>query len=293
MKDAYESPHPQTRIDAGGVGIATVDCGVADGPPVVFLHGNPTSSYLWRNVIPHVSGAARCLAPDLAGMGNSDPMADGGYRFFDHVAVIDAWFDAIALTRPVVLVCHDWGSAIAFHWAHRNPERVAGIAYTEAIVMPREWSDFPEGRDKLFRAMRGPEGEDMVLGDNFFVETVLPKSILRTLNEDEMAVYRAPFPTRDSRLPTLVWPRELPIGGEPADVVDAVAAYGAWLAESDLPKLFVNADPGAVTVGRSRDFCRTWPNQREITVPGLHFVQEDSPDAVGTALAAFLGELDA
>lgn len=291
VKDAYASPHPQRRLTAAGADIAYVDTGPAGGQTFVFLHGNPTSSYLWRDIIAPLSQHHRCLAPDLAGMGNSGPMPGGGYRFTDHVRVIDAWFEALDLSGPVVLVCHDWGSALAFHWARRNAERVAGLAYMEAIVCPREWSDFPEGRDKLFRAMRGPEGEEMVLEQNFFVETVLPKSILRPLNDAEMAAYRAPYPTPEARLPTLVWPRELPIGGEPADVVALVEDYGAWLAHNDMPKLFINADPGAVLIGRGRDFCRTWPNQREITVPGIHFIQEDSAAQIARALKSFLDPL--
>lgn len=291
MRDAYHSPHPQRRVDAAGADIAYVDTGPADGPAVVFLHGNPTSSYLWRAIIDPLKGTCRCLAPDLAGMGNSGPMPGGGYRFADHVQVIDAWMAAVLPTGPVVLVCHDWGSALAFHWARRNPARVAGIAYMEAIVRPRAWADFPEGRDRLFRMLRGPEGEKAVLEENFFVETVLPKSILRSLSDDEMAAYRAPFPDAAHRLPTLVWPQELPIEGEPAGVVRLVEEYGAWLAGSEIPKLFVNADPGAVLVGAGRDFCRTWLQQTEVTVPGIHFIQEDAPQQIADALSRFLADL--
>lgn len=291
MRDAYQSPHPQRRVEAAGADIAYVDTGPADGPAVVFLHGNPTSSYLWREIIAALKGSRRCLAPDLAGMGNSGPMPGGGYRFADHVQVMDAWMAAVVPAGPVVLVCHDWGSALAFHWARRNPDRVAGIAYMEAIVRPRVWADFPEGRDRLFRMLRSPEGAKAVLEDNFFVETVLPKSILRPLSETEMAVWRAPFPDAALRLPMLVWPQELPIEGEPADVVRIVEDYGTWLAGSAIPKLFVNAEPGAVLIGAGRDFCRTWPNQREVTVAGIHFVQEDAPREISAALAEFLAEL--
>lgn len=288
MKDAFVSPHPQKRVNAAGADLAYVDTGQADGLAVVFMHGNPTSSYLWRDVIEGVKDRYRCLAPDLAGMGNSGPMPDRGYRFADHVVVMDAWFDAMALQGPVCLVCHDWGSALAFHWARRNPEKVAAIAYMEAIVRPRDWSDFPAGRAGIFRELRGPEGEGLVLDQNFFVESVLPKSIMRSLTDAEMAAYRAPFPTPESRLPTLVWPRELPIDGTPEDVVANVDSYGHWLAQSDLPKLFINAEPGALLTGKGREFCRTWPNQEEITVPGLHFVQEDSSSAIVAALRGFL-----
>lgn len=289
MRDAYPSPHPQKRIRTRDAEMAYVDTGPADGDPIVFLHGNPTSSYLWRNVIPHVEQFGRCLAPDLVGMGNSDPSPREAYRFEDHAAYLDAWFEGLGLGRNVILVVHDWGSALGFHWARRHPDRVQGIAYMESIVRPRTWADFPEGRDQLFRTLRGPEGEEKVLDHNFFVEVVLPKSIKRKLNVDEMDAYRAPFraPGR-GRLPTLVWPRELPIEGEPADVVTVVEEYGAWLAGSEIPKLFIDADPGAILIAQSRDFCRTWPNQYEVTVDGIHFVQEDSADEIGKALAAFV-----
>lgn len=290
MEGAYESPHPQRRAPVLDSAIAYVDTGPAEADPIVFLHGNPTSSYLWRNVIPWVAPLGRCLAPDLVGMGNSGP-SSGDYRFVDHARYLDAWFDALGLDRDVVLVGHDWGSALGFDWARRHPERVRGIAYMEAIVRPRLWSDFPAGRDALFRRLRGPEGERLVLQENFFVETVLPKSVLRQLAADEMAAYRAPFRERAARLPTLVWPRELPIEGEPADVVEIVERYGAWLAGAPVPKLLVIAEPGAVLVGKSLDFCRGWPNQTTVTLPGIHFPQEDSPDAIGRALARFVRDL--
>jgi haloalkane dehalogenase len=192
--------------------------------------------------------------------------------------------------NPRVMVVHDWGSALGFHWAHRNPERVRGIAYMEAIVHPRRWTDFPPGRDELFRAMRGSQGETLVLDDNFFVETVLPKSVLRTLDEQEMQAYRAPFPTRESRIPTLVFPRELPIDGDPPDVTATVEAYGRWLATSEVPKLLVSADPGSLLVGRGLEFARTWRNQEEISVAGIHYLQEDAADQIGAALHRFLRE---
>lgn len=291
MKDAYQSPLPQERIRAGDAEIAYVDAGPKDANPAVFLHGNPTSSFLWRNIIPHLTDRYRCLAPDLVGMGNSDPSPGRSYRFVDHVRYMDVWFDRLGLDENVVLVGHDWGSALAFHWAHRFPDRVKALIYMEALVQTRRWADFPAGRDEMFRALRGPDGDRLVLEENFFVETVLPKSILRTLSDDEMETYRAPFRTPESRLPTLVWPRELPIEGEPADVVEIVEAYGAWLARSDIPKLFVNADPGAIVVGRAREACRRWPNQTEVTVSGIHFVQEDSADEIAAAITEFLGKL--
>ncbi|PZS25158.1 MAG: haloalkane dehalogenase [Pseudonocardiales bacterium] len=279
-------PHPRKRISLSGTEISYVDVGTGD--PIVFLHGNPTSSYLWRNVIPHVADLGRCLAPDLVGMGDSGAAPDGAYRFADHARYLDAWFDAVGLHRNVTLVLHDWGSALGFHWAERHRDRVTAIAYMEAIVQPRHWRDFPEGRDALFRAMRSPDGERLVLDENFFVETVLPKSVLRTLGDEEMDAYRAPFPTPESRLPTLVFPRELPIEGTPEDVTDIVATYGAWLAGSRLPKLLVAAEPGSLLTGRALRFARTWPDQHEITVPGIHYLQEDSPHQIGTALRAFV-----
>jgi len=287
MKNAFESPHPQARVTVAGTDIAYVDTGPKDGRPVVFLHGNPTSSYLWRNIIPHVSDTHRCLAPDLAGMGNSGPMPGGKYKLADHIEVIDAWFEALGLT-DVTLVIHDWGSAIGFDWARRHPDRVAGIAYMEAIVAPRKWADFPEGRDKLFRRLRSEEGETLVLDENYFVEVVLPRSIIRDLTDTEMAVYRAPFPDRATRMQTLVWPREIPIEGEPANVVALVETYAAFMKDSDIPKLFVDADSGAIISGPVRDICRSWANQREVQVKGIHFIQEDSAEEIGAALKDFL-----
>ena len=272
-----------------GVSMACVDTGRGD--PVVFLHGNPTSSYLWRNVIPHVADIARCLAPDLLGMGLSDAAPDGRYRFADHSRYLDAWFDAVLPREPVVLVLHDWGSALGFDWARRHPDRVRGMAYMEALVQPRLWSDFPAGRDQIFRRLRSPEGERLVHDDNFFIETVLPRSVLRALAADEMDRYRAPFLAPGSRTPMLAWARELPIEGSPPDVAERVQAYGQWLASSPLPKLFINAEPGALLGGRAREFCRTWPNQREVTVAGIHYVQEDSPHEIGVAVRGFIAEL--
>ncbi len=264
---------------------------VGAGLPVVFLHGNPTSSYLWRHVIPHVQGLARCLAPDLVGMGRSGPAASGSYRFVDHARYLDAWFEGLAL-RDVVLVGHDWGSALGFHWARRHPDRVRGLAYMEAIVRPLTWAEWPEAGRAIFQAMRSPAGETIVLERNAFVERILPASILRRLADEEMEAYREPWrEPGERRRPMLAWPREIPIDGEPADVVAIVDDYARWLAASPLPKLFVNAEPGSILVGAQRDFCRRWPNQREVTVRGLHFVQEDSPAEIGRAVAAFVEEL--
>jgi len=268
--------------------MAYVDTG--RGRPVVFLHGNPTSSYLWRNVIPHVETTARCFAPDLIGMGRSGKAPSGSYRFVDHARYLDAWFDALAL-RDVTLVVHDWGSALGFAWARRHPGRVAGLIYMEAIVRPLTWDEWPESARKIFQLMRSPAGEELVLQKNVFVERILPASIQRMLTE-EMETYRAPFrEPGESRRPTLTWPREIPVGGEPADVMGIAEENAQWLAKSPVPKLFVNAEPGSILVGAQREFCRTWPNQREITVRGLHFIQEDSPAEIGRAVADFVGRL--
>lgn len=261
------------------------------GRPVVFLHGNPTSSYLWRNVIPHVEPVARCLAPDLIGMGRSGPAPGGRYRFADHARYLDAWFDALDLT-DVVLVGHDWGSALGFDWARRHPERVRGLAYMEAIVRPLTWAEWPANARGIFQAMRSPAGEALVLDKNVFVERILPASIQRRLTDEEMDAYRAPWrEPGEQRRPMLQWPREIPIDGEPPDVVAVVEAYARWLAATPRPKLFVNAEPGSILVGAQREFCRTWPNQREVTVAGLHFVQEDSPAEIGRAVARFVEDL--
>jgi haloalkane dehalogenase len=283
--------HERRRVAVLDTEISYVDTGTGD--PVVFLHGNPTSSYLWRNVIPHVEGVGRCLAPDLVGMGSSGPAPDGSYRFVDHSRYLDAWFEALGLTENVTLVGHDWGSALGFYWAYKHPERVRGIVYMEAIVRPLTWEEWPDEARDIFQAMRSEAGEEMVLEKNVFVERILPSSVLRELTEEEMDVYCRPYlEPGEARRPTLTWPRELPISGEPQDVVSIVDDYSKWLAESDLPKLFVNAEPGTILIGAQREFCRTWPNQGEITVQGAHFIQEDSPHEIGEAVAAFVKRIE-
>jgi haloalkane dehalogenase len=294
MSDASISPadsNPRKRLDAAGVEMAYVDVGAGD--PVVFLHGNPTSSYLWRNIIPHLAPHARCLAPDLVGMGNSGKAPDGSYRLADHVRYLDAWFAALGLAnQKVTLVVHDWGSALGFHWARRNSAAAKGIAYMEAIVRPLKWSEFSEQARPLFQAMRSPAGEDLILQRNTFVERILPGSVMRTLTGPEMDAYRRPFLVPgESRRPTLTWPRQIPLDGEPADVVALVNEYAAWLSQSPVPKLFINAEPGAILIGGQREFCRRWPNQREITVKGIHFIQEDSPHEIGAAIAGWYRKL--
>lgn len=280
-------PHPRKRVAVLDSDMSYVDVG--SGKPVVFLHGNPTSSFLWRNIIPHVSGMARCLAPDLIGMGDSGKNPAHSYTFADHQRYLDAWFDAVGLDGNVTLVVHDWGSGLGFHWANLNRDKVRGLVYMEAIVKPLSWSAWPEAAAKVFSGMRSPAGEEMVLQKNVFVERILPGSVLRGLTEKEMNTYRKPYvEPGESRRPTLTWPRQIPIENEPPDVVKIVSDYGQWLAKSDVPKLFVNADPGSILVGEQREFCRGWPNQEEITVKGSHFVQEDSPHEIGQAIAAFL-----
>ncbi|MEM8904304.1 MAG: haloalkane dehalogenase [Actinomycetota bacterium] len=264
---------------------------VGEGPAVVFLHGNPTSSYLWRNVIPHVSATNRCIAPDLIGQGDSDKLDDVGpdsYRFVEHRRYLDGLLTQLDLGDEVVLVIHDWGSALGFDWANRHRDRVAGIAFMEAIVMPMTWDVWPDAATEIFQGFRSPAGEDMVIDKNLFVEAVLPGSILRDLTPAEHDEYRRPFTEAQHRRPTLTWPRQIPIDGEPADVTQIVADYGDWLSTAELPKLFVNADPGAILTGPQREFCRSWPNVTEVTVAGSHFIQEDSPHEIGEALADWL-----
>ncbi len=281
-------PHPRHRVAAADSEMSFVDTG-GDGPAVVFLHGNPTSSYLWRNVILPVAPAARCLAPDLVGMGQSGPSTNGSYTFLDHAGYLDAWFDAVLPDGPVVLVVHDWGGALGMYWARRHADRVAGIAYMETIVAPLRWDDWPEAATSIFQGLRSPAGEKLVLENNIFVERILPASVLRDLSEAEMAVYRAPFAEPgEGRRPTLTWPRQIPINGEPADMVELIAANQTFMAAAPFAKLFIDADPGSILIGRPRDICRAWPNQREVTVAGRHFIQEDSPAEIGNAVAAFV-----
>jgi len=277
-------------VDIDGRRMALIDAG--SGPAIVFQHGNPTSSYLWRNVMPHCQGLGRLVACDLIGMGDSDKLSPSGpdrYTYAEQREHLFALWDKLALGDQVVLVLHDWGSALGFDWARRNAGRVAGLVYMEALVTPLGWADWPQTAARAFQGFRSPGGEDMILAKNMFVERVLPGSILRKLCDAEMAEYRRPFATPgEDRRPTLTWPRQIPIDGEPADVVEVVEDYSAWLAGSPIPKLFIDAAPGSILVGRQREVCRTWPNQTELTVPGLHFLQEDSPDEIGTAIAEFV-----
>lgn len=277
-------------LEIGGYRMAYIDEG--EGDAIVFQHGNPTSSYLWRNVMPHCEGLGRLIACDLIGMGDSDKLVPSGpdrYSYAEHREFLDRLWDALGLGDRVVLVLHDWGSALGFDWAQRHQERVQGIAYMESIVQPLAMEIAPGSSADVFRAIRSPAGDQLMLLDNMFVERMLPGSILRPLSAVEMAAYREPFlqPGEDRR-PTLSWPRQIPIDGDPADVSAIVAGYARWLTRSSVPKLFINADPGMLITGSSREFCRSWPNQTEITVQGLHFIQEDSPAEIGMAIANFV-----
>lgn len=286
-----EQPLSKKTIDVLDSRIAYHERG--EGAPVLFLHGNPTSSYLWRDVIPELEGRGRLIAPDLIGMGQSDKLKDPGpdtYRFVTHRKYLDAFIEAVIGPRETILfVIHDWGSALGFDWANRHRDRVRGIAYMEAIVRPiAGWEEWSAAATPIFQGFRSEKGESMILDRNMFVERVLPGSVLRKLSDAEMAEYRKPFLSREDRWPTLTWPRQIPIADEPADVVAIVADYAKWMAGNDIPKLFVNADPGAILIGPVREFCRTWKNQAEVTVTGSHFIQEDSASAIGKAIADWI-----
>jgi len=284
-------PYGQLQYkEINGKRMAYIDEGQGDA--IVFQHGNPTSSYLWRNVMPHLEGLGRLVACDLIGMGGSDKLDDSGpdrYHYAEQRDYLFQLWDELDLGDRVIFVLHDWGSVLGFDWANRHRDRVAGIAYMEAVTMPIDWSDFPGPMRTVFQGFRSPEGESMVLDQNMFVEAVLPASVKRQLTDEEMDHYRAPFrsPGEDRR-PTLSWPRNIPIEGEPADVVATVEENGAWLSQSDVPKLFIKGEPGALIRGRALDFVRTWPNQTEVSVPGVHFIQEDSADEIGPAIASFV-----
>jgi haloalkane dehalogenase len=286
-----EQPLTKKTVEVLGSPIAYHERG--EGAPVLLLHGNPTSSYLWRDVIPELEGCGRLIAPDLIGMGDSAklPNPDSNtYRFTTHRQYLAAFIEAvIGTTQPIVLVVHDWGSALGFDWANHHRDRISGIAYMEALVRPIvSWDEWSAAATPIFQGFRSDKGEAMILDRNMFVERVLPGSVLRKLSEAEMSEYRRPFLQREDRWPTLTWPRQIPIAGEPADVVQIAAEYSQWLAGSDLPKLFVNAEPGAILTGAVRDFCRSWKNQTEVTVPGSHFIQEDSGPAIGQAVAGWM-----
>lgn len=286
------NPLEKKMIEVNGKQMAVHESG--SGQSVVFLHGNPTSSYLWRNIIPHVATTARCVAPDLIGHGDSDKLDDtspGQYTFVQHREYLDGVLDALDLGDDIIFVIHDWGSALGFDWANRHRDRVAGIVFMEAIVRPVTWDEWPELARPIFQAFRSDAGEEMVIEKNLFVEAVLPGSIIRDLEPAEMDEYRKPFTEPQHRRPTLTWPRQIPIEGEPAEVVEIVESYADWLSSASLPKLFVNADPGAILTGAQRDFVRSWPNLSEVTVDGNHFLQEDSPGEIGQAIQEWMNGL--
>lgn len=275
-----------------GKKMAYVDEG--SGDPIVFLHGNPTSSYLWRNVMPHLEGKGRLISIDMIGMGDSEKLdntKDGNYSLAENSKYTFALLKAIGVKENVTLVLHDWGSGVGFNWANNNQDAVKAIAFMEAIVTPfPSWDDFPKDLHGPIQALRSPEGDKLVLDDNFFIETILQATISRPLSKKEHDEYRRPFlESGEARRATLAGPRQLPIAGQPADTVALVASYAEYLKNSvDTPKLFINAEPGAFLVGYARDFVRTWPNLKEVTVKGSHFIQEDSPHEIGKALAEWL-----
>ena len=277
-------------ITIKGRQMAYVDEGQGDA--IVFQHGNPTSSYLWRNIMPHCEGLGRLIACDLIGMGESEKLENSGPDRYTYAEqrdyLFDLW-DQIGVGDNVIFVIHDWGSALGFDWSNQNRDRVQGLAYMEAVVKTLNWSDFPDLGRKVFQGFRSEAGENMILDKNMFVERVLPGAVIRDMTEAEMNVYRKPYLAEgEDRRPTLTWPRQIPIEGEPENVCRIVDDYGAWLAQSDVPKLFINAAPGSILTGEQREFCRTWPNQTEVKVNGIHFVQEDSPDEIGQAVAEFV-----
>lgn len=286
-------PLSKNFIKVDGVRMAYVEVG--KGAPIVFQHGNPTSSYLWRNVIPNLQKYGRCIAIDLIGMGDSDKLEDSGpasYSFNDHAHFFDLALGELGVCEDAVLVLHDWGSALGFHWFHRHPKSVKGICYMEAIVRQLSWEEWPEASRRVFQGFRSQAGESMVLEKNLFVDRVLPGSLLQPLSKEDMEEYRRPFLMEgECRRPTLSWPRMIPISGEPREVCDIVDEYSKCLSSSQVPKLFVNANPGAILVGNQREFCRSWPNQTEVTVGAGHFVPEDAPEEVEKAIAAWLEEL--
>jgi haloalkane dehalogenase len=282
-------PYQKKRQQVLGREMTYVEVG--SGDPIVFLHGNPTSSYLWRNILPYAETSGRCIAPDLIGMGDSEKLPKSGpasYSFVEHRQYLDALLEALDVRERVILVVHDWGSALGFDWARRHPEAVKGMVYMEAIVKPGTWSEFPEPARKIFQAFRSPAGEQIVLQQNAFIEVNLPNTLLRTLTEEEMDHYRRPFAEPgEGRRPMLSWARQLPFDGDPADVTEIITVYGAWLSRSSVPKLFIRSEPGTMQPS-SIEFCHRWPAQSEVVVSGRHYPQEDSPDEVGSALAAWL-----
>lgn len=295
-----EDQYQRQRATIHGHSMAYVDTGA--GRSVVLLHGNPTSSYLWRNIVPHIEPLARCVVPDLIGMGDSDKLPssdDETYKYAVHQEYLDTLLNQLELGDGVIMVGQDWGSVLAFDWARRHENRIGGIVHFEAIITPFTWEEFPENPQDndsaraWFSRLRSPEGERMILQDNMFVETRIPTRTLRDVTKAEMDTYRKPYlEPGEGRRPTLTWARNIPISGEPADVVATVEANAAWLQETMIPKVFIRGEPGGLIQGARIDFCRNLPNTSEIAVPGIHYIQEDSPDEIGQAVAALVRELD-
>lgn len=286
-----ENPALRRMVTVGDAEMAYIDIG--EGDPIVFLHGNPTSSFLWRNVIPHVEGMGRIVAPDFVAHGHSSTSPREAYHFKDNIEYFDAFFEALDLTKNVTLVIHDWGAAVGFYRAARFPEQIKGIAYMEAMVWPRHWTDMPPERVETFKHFRTPEGTREALESNLFTEVMLfERGIIRDLSEAEKDVYRYPV-TRPggTSLPGILMPNDIPFDGEPADNHALVQFYSDWLRDSDVPKLFINADEGHGLAGAAREFARTFRNQSEVTVHARHYMQEDVPDEVGAAVARFVRTL--
>ena len=280
-------------IDVSGKQIAYVEMG--EGDPIIFQHGNPTSSYLWRKILPQLQSLGRCIAMDLIGMGDSEKLKDAGsmtYSYATHKKYFDGFLDELGIKNNATLIIHDWGSALGFDWAQNNSEKVKAICYMEGIVQSMKWEDWNEDARGIFQGFRSPAGEEMILEKNLFIEAVLPGSILRKLSDEEMNEYRRPFKDKKTRQPTLDWPRQIPLENEPPEICKIVDSYSQWMAKNDLPKLFINAEPGAILIGKQREFCRTWKNQKEVTVKGSHFIQEDSPNEIGSAIFDWLKGMD-
>jgi len=292
MKNLSTQSLPKKYIEVLGKQMAY--CEIGEGKPIVFQHGNPTSSYLWRNIMPYMQSQGRCIAIDLIGMGDSDKLEDFGnntYSYQVQKKYFDACLEALNITDDVTLVIHDWGSALGFNWAQDHPSKIKAICYMEGIVRPVKWEEWPKDATRIFQGFRSDAGEGMILKKNLFIESVLPGSIIRDLSEDEMNEYRKPFYSEADRQPTLDWPRHIPLDNEPKEMAEVVQDYADWMAQNEIPKLFINAEPGAILIGPQREFCRAWKNQTEVTVKGKHFIQEDSPHEIGSAIKEWLQSL--
>ena len=284
--DNYE----RKKVDINDSFMSYIDSG--NGDVTLFIHGNPTSSFLWRNIIPSIDKISRCIAPDLIGMGNSGKPKNCGYTFLEHYDYLSEFVENVIPEGKITLVIHDWGSALGFHWASNNPERIKGIVYMEALVRPVTWEEWPENARNIFNLLRSDAGEELILEKNIFVERILPNSAINGVSDSAMEIYRNPYSLPETRLPTLIWPREIPISGEPQHMVEIISNYAEFMMKSNFPKLFINADPGSILTGPQREFCRQWPNQKEVTVKGLHFIQEDSPMEIGDEISKWLSEIE-